>query len=194
MKIISIKNYYELFESDEICLIEEIFCSKEIYDNQQNSYGVYSNFKLLKDTKKITENIYEKFLKTSEKIFGDLILNQNNSRSCFCLCTNKNYWASVPHDHIRTSTINSVFYLRIPKINNQYCGKILFYDENVWKSYQPEPYEFLIMPNYLVHDTEFHETDEWRISLNFEIKTDNAIDWNMLNDINLGDNTKIIEL
>ena len=44
-----------------------------------------------------------------------------------------------------------------------------------WIDYQPKPNELLIIPNYLVHDTAFHNTEEWRISLNFEIVTNNKL-------------------
>ena len=78
---------------------------------------------------------------------------------------------------------NSVYYLNVPYLWDNYeykpCGKILFYDrsESKWKSYQPEPYELLIMPNYLDHETEYHKTEEHRISLNFEIICDETINW-----------------
>lgn len=128
----------------------------------------------------ITNKLYDKFLRKSRLIFGNFKLTQSNSNACWSLCTNRNYWQSVPHNHIKTSTINSVFYLKVPKINGKYCGKILLYDDEKWNLYQPEPYELLIMPNYLVHDTEYHDTEEFRISLNFEICCTGNIDWDML--------------
>ena len=108
-------------------------------------------------------------------MFKEIDLADRNSTKCWSLCTNKDYWESVPHDHLETSTINTVYYLQIPKIDNHYCGKIRFLINNEWEDYQPKPNELLIIPNCLVHDTTFHNTEEWRISLNFEIITNNKL-------------------
>jgi hypothetical protein len=170
VNIISIKNYFELNNNLKNELIEDIFSSKKIYDQEINSPGAKNNFKVIKDRNNVCKNLYLNFLQTSKEIFGDIILDPKNSDACYSLCTNKDYWESVPHDHIETSTINAVYYVQIPKINGEYCGKILLLnDNNEWEKYQPEPFEMLIMPNYLVHDTEYHNTEEWRISLNMEI-------------------------
>ena len=56
-----------------------------------------------------------------------------------------------------------------------FCGKIRFLINDEWEDYQPKPNELLIIPNCLVHDTTFHNTEEWRISLNFEIITNNKL-------------------
>ena len=37
------------------------------------------------------------------------------------------------------------------------------------------PNELLIFPNDLIHDTTYHDTDDWRISLNFEIITNHKV-------------------
>ena len=110
-----------------------------------------------------------------KNLFKEIDLADRNSTKCWSLCTNKDYWESVPHDHLETSTINTVYYLQIPKIGNNFCGKIRFLINNEWEDYQPKPNELLIIPNCLVHDTTFHNTEEWRISLNFEIITNNKL-------------------
>ena len=175
--IISIKNFYDISHNDEKILIDDIFYSKLIHDNAENSSKVQSNFKLIRDSSNQTKKIYDKFLETSKLIFGNFTLSDSNKDCCWSLCTNKNYWCSVPHNHFTTSVINSVFYLKVPKHQDNYCGEILFFDNNEWKAYQPEPYELLIMPNYLLHDTEYHDTEDWRISLNFEIICNETINW-----------------
>ena len=47
--------------------------------------------------------------------------------------------------------------------------------DNKWIEYQPMPNELLIFPNDLIHDTTYHDTDDWRISLNFEIITNHKV-------------------
>ena len=169
-KVISIKKYFEPSIEERDQLVKDIFHSKNIHDDAVNSSGVSTNFEVIEDRNDICKKLYEKFLQTSKDIFGNITLDSRNSDACYCLCTNKDYWESVPHDHLTTSTINAVYYLQVPKVNGEYCGKIRFLNNyGEWESYQPEPFEMLIMPNYLVHDTEYHDTEEWRISLNLEI-------------------------
>ena len=175
MSIVSIPNFYNISDSDKNILIEDIFYSKDLHDNKKNSVGVNENFLVVRDRAKILKKIYDKILNTCESLFEKIDLSDNNSDKCWSLCTNKDYWESVPHDHIKTSTINTVYYLQVPKIDNQFCGMIRFLIDGKWNDYQPEPNELIIIPNDLVHDTTFHDTEEWRISLNFEIITKNKL-------------------
>ena len=173
--IISLSNFYNISDSDKKILIEDIFHCKNLHDSKPNSKGVSSNFLVSKDRLNILPKIYNKILETCKNLFKEIDLADRNSTKCWSLCTNKDYWESVPHDHLETSTINTVYYLQIPKIGNNFCGKIRFLINNEWEDYQPKPNELLIIPNCLVHDTTFHNTEEWRIILNFEIITNNKL-------------------
>ena len=173
--IISIPNFYNISDSDKKILIEDIFYSKRLHDSKPNSLGVSTNFLVTKDRLNILKKMYDQILETCKNLFKEIDLADRNSTKCWSLCTNKDYWESVPHDHLETSTINTVYYLQIPKIDNHFCGMIRFLIDDKWIDYQPKPNELLIIPNYLVHDTAFHNTEEWRISLNFEIITNNKL-------------------
>tara|TARA_Y100001968_G_scaffold33925_1_gene26066 strand:- start:1839 stop:2396 length:558 start_codon:yes stop_codon:yes gene_type:complete len=181
MNAISIPNFYNISDSDKNILIEDIFYSKGLHDNKEYDYydptigGVNENFLVVRDRAKILKKMYNKMLSACESLFERIELSDNNSDKCWSLCTNKDYWKSVPHNHIRTSTINTVYYLQVPKIDNQFCGMIRFLIDGKWEDYQPKSNELIIMPNDLVHDTTFHDTEEWRISLNFEIITKNEL-------------------
>jgi len=177
LPVLSIRNFFELDKSLQKKLIEDIFYSKNAYENKKNSPGINQNFPIIKDSTNVLNFLYKKSLEEVEKIFGNINLSKNNSTLCWALCTNKYCWKSVPHDHIKTSTVNLVYYLNIPKINNEYCGKIFFYHDKIWYGYQPECFELLIIPNYLIHDTEYHDTIDWRISINMEITCLNDINW-----------------
>jgi len=109
--------------------------------------------------------MYDKFLDECKSTLGKFKLFKHNSKDFHCLCTNKNYYASVPHDHMFSSTIVGVYYLNVP--DNK--GAILFKVNDEWGSYQPSEKELLIFPSYLEHDTLKNDTEEWRISINMEI-------------------------
>ena len=175
MNIISIKDFYKLKDIDKKTLIEDIFYCKQEHDNKPNSKGINTNFCVHLDRANVLEKMYDKILETTRRIFTKVELADNNSKKCWSLCTNKNYWESVPHNHINTSTVNSVFYLQVPQINGEFCGKIKFLSDNKWIEYQPMPNELLIFPNDLIHDTTYHDTEDWRISLNFEIITNHKV-------------------
>ena len=175
MNIISIKNFYDFNDKDRQKLIEDIFYCKHHHDNKPESKGVSTNFLVFLDRSNSLNKMYDKILEKSRKIFHKVDLSDKNSRKCWSLCTNKNYWKSVPHNHINTSTINTVYYLQVPKVNGKLCGEIKFFHNQKWIDYQPQPNELLIFPNDLVHDTSFHDTEEWRISLNFEILTKHQV-------------------
>ena len=167
--IFSLKNFYVPKVETKKDLIKEILKEKNTFF-KKNPQAVKENF-TFKPTN-FTKKLYERFLTTSYKMFGNFNLSNKNSKLCYVLCTNKNTYNSVPHHHINTSTINSVYYLNIP---NTAC-EIKFLIDNKWISYQPSDHELLIFPNYLVHDTVKNNIKEWRISLNMEIICD--FKWN----------------
>ena len=175
--IFKIKDFFIISDRDKKILIEDIFYSKDVKDSRPNSPGITENFPVIRDRKRILKRIYNKILKKNREIFGRVDLDPRNTDQVHGLCTNKDCWESVPHHHIKTSTINAVYYLQVPQISNQFVGKVKFLVNEVWYDYQPEPNELIIFPNHLVHDTEYHSTDEWRISLNFEYICKNDIDW-----------------
>lgn len=165
--IFSIKNFYSFKNKKQF--VKDILKQREHFFKLRKDALQY-NF-LLAESKN-TEILYNSFLKVAKKHFGKFNLLETNLPLCFSLCTNKDYYKSVPHNHLNTSTINSVYYLNVP--NNE--GKIQFLVNNKWLEYQPVEKELLIFPNYLEHNTTKNNTKEWRISINMEILCD--YDWN----------------
>ena len=165
LPLISIKNFFNISKHKNN-LLNEIL-------EQMNDGGRQVKLK----SNKILSKIYQNFLEYSQNRFGKLDIIKEPE--VWALCTNKDNWKSVVHNHIETSTINAVYYLNIPQINYKNVGDIKLLHNNKWYNYTPSENELIIFPNYLTHDTEFNNTDDFRVSINMEIKCNNEINWSL---------------
>ena len=165
LPLISIKNFFNISKHKNN-LLNEIL-------EQMNDGGRQVKLK----SNKVLSKIYQNFLEYSQNRFGKL--NIIKEPEMWALCTNKDNWKSVVHNHIETSTINAVYYLNIPQIDYKNVGDIKLLHNDKWYNYMPSENELIIFPNYLTHDTEFNKTDDFRVSINMEIKCNNDIDWNL---------------
>lgn len=165
LPLISIKDFFNI-SKHKSNLLNEIL-------SQMNDGGRQVKLK----SNKILSKIYQNFLEYSQNRFGKLDIIQEPEM--WALCTNKDNWKSVIHNHIETSTINAVYYLNIPQIDYKNVGDIKLLHNDKWYNYMPSENELLIFPNYLTHDTEYNKTDDFRVSINMEIKCNNDIDWNL---------------
>jgi hypothetical protein len=180
-EILSIKNFVVLDSGVQNMLMQEVLKSKEVHDNTPDAGGTNRNFRI-QTQNPFFKTLYQEMLGECQNIFGELNLSKYNSDACWSVCSNKHYWESVPHDHTKTAIINSVYYLNVPKVDGKYVGAFRYVNkQGEWAEYQPEPFELLIMPAYLTHDNGFHDTEEWRISVNMEIITQNHVDFTLLN-------------
>lgn len=147
--------------------IIEDFKSEEV-----RSFLVKSNnFKLDKKYDFIN-TIYEKFLQKSTKLFGTIQLNPTNIKDGWAYINNKNFYKNGIHNHLNTSTINSVYYLNVPDAKT---GSVNFFDNehNVIYTHHPKEKELIIFPNYMLHEPCQSMTDEYRIAINLEIRCQN---------------------
>jgi hypothetical protein len=165
LPLISIKNFFNISKHKEDLL-------NEILDQMKND-GRQVKLK----SNKVLSKIYQNFLDYSQNRFGKLDIIKEPEM--WALCTNKDNWKSVVHNHIETSTINAVYYLNIPQLNYKNVGDIKLLHNNKWYNYTPSENELIIFPNYLTHDTEFNKTDDFRVSINMEIKCNNEINWSL---------------
>ena len=165
LPLISIKDFFNI-SKHKSNLLNEIL-------SQMNDGGRQVKLK----SNKILSKIYQNFLEYSQNRFGKLDIIKEPEM--WALCTNKDNWKSVVHNHIETSTINAVYYLNIPQIDYKNVGDIKLLHENKWYNYMPSENELIIFPNYLTHDTEYNKTDDFRVSINMEIKCNNDIVWNL---------------
>tara|TARA_R100001163_G_C5053088_1_gene189688 strand:+ start:1093 stop:1653 length:561 start_codon:yes stop_codon:yes gene_type:complete len=129
-----------------------------------------NNYKL--NESKFTKSLYEKFLNTSKELLDKFTLNKNyNKSSCWAVASNKDFIPSVNwHNHILTSTINSVYYLHIPE--KMKGGEIEFKSrrKDILKI-TPKTNELYIFPGWLWHNPINVESEELRLSINMEICT-----------------------
>ena len=165
LPLISIKNFFNISKHKEDLL-------NEILDQMKND-GRQVKLK----SNKVLSKIYQNFLEYSQNRFGKLDIIKEPEM--WALCTNKDNWKSVVHNHIETSTINAVYYLNIPQLNYKNVGDIKLLHNNKWYNYTPSENELIIFPNYLTHDTEYNKTDDFRVSINMEIKCNNEINWSL---------------
>lgn len=130
-----------------------------------------NNFKLDKKYDFIN-TIYEKFFQESTQLFGEIQLDPTNIKDGWAYINNKNFYKNGIHNHLNTSTINSVYYLNVPDTKT---GSINFFDNehNVIYKHHPKEKELIIFPNYMLHEPCQSMTDEYRIAVNLEIKCQN---------------------
>lgn len=169
-KNLSIYSFTLDINYDKNKLYDEIikdFKSEEIQSYLKQS----NNFKLDKKYNFIN-SIYEKFLQESTQLFGEIQLDPTNIKDGWAYINNKNFYKNGIHNHLNTSTINSVYYLNVPDTKT---GSINFFDNehNVIYTHYPKEKELIIFPNYMLHEPCQSMTDEYRIAVNLEIKCQN---------------------
>lgn len=130
-----------------------------------------NNFKLDKKYN-FVNTVYEKFFQESTKLFGKLVLDPTNIKDGWAYINNKEFYKNGIHNHLNSSTINSVYYLNMP---DETTGSINFFndDHDIIYTHHPKEKELIIFPNYMLHEPCQSMTDEYRIAVNLEIKCQN---------------------
>lgn len=162
-KIISIKDFYHVnfLHRKLINLIIENNYRKYYKLSTGHNFGIYD----FKD--KFFYKLYDKFLIESKKIFGKFDLAVNNKNTCWCYRSLGDDYCPVYHNHIKSSTINAVYYYQIKKGDS-----ICFLQDQKEFVYFPSQEELLIFPNNLLHKPNKPcATNRYRYSINMEIIT-----------------------
>ena len=95
-------------------------------------------------------------------------ITPSNKTICWCYRSNVNDSESVWHNHLDTSTINGVYYYQVE-------GDGIFFERNGKElHYIPQQGELLIFPNDLNHKPAKTTSENWRYSINMEIKTEES--------------------
>jgi len=129
------------------------------------------NFKL--DKKYDFVNIiYSRLVEECTKLFGKLEFDPTNIKDGWAYINNKEFYKNRIHDHLNSSTINSVYYLNVP---DETTGGINFFngEHDIIYTHHPKEKELIIFPNYMLHNPCQSMTDEYRIAINLEIKCQN---------------------
>ena len=151
------ESLYQIIIDEHHRLLSEKFSE---YKVSKFTFGIPSNY--------LTEKLYESFVASSQDLLGSFKISNKNSRQCWANVTrwgDFNEW----HNHINTSTINSVYYLSMPDKNS---GQIFFRHEKKYFEFQPKEKNLIIFPNYLYHFPTCCKSEEYRIALNMEIICD----------------------
>jgi hypothetical protein len=138
-------------------LIEDCFKYKNRLDPK------FGNSYLLET--KYNNYLYDIFIKYCNKVLNKFTLKDNDFK-CWCYYSDITFTKGNWHNHKKSSTINSVVYLNLPKKEKGIDFKI----NNKIFNFIPKQFDFIIFPNYLEHYPYPSNTDEPRISLNLELR------------------------
>lgn len=126
--------------------------------------------------------LYNRMLQKAYKYFPELVLSTENSTQCWVYCISKDDRRAAPcitpHDHIKTSSINTVYYLCKSDEGDERDGAIAFFEpqpNNMVREigfYKPKQDEIILMPNWLMHSPLITQSKEYRVSINMEIKAE----------------------
>ena len=165
LKILSIKNFYKpsFFSSKRVNDILEENCELYLDLSAGNNYPIIKNNQDLFFVKLVS-----KFQNTCERIFKPYDVDHLRYRNViYCYRSTENHYCSDFHDHLRTTTINGVYYY---DINDGDSISFLTPDNTIF-TYSMEKYELLIFPDYVVHRPEKPSGSKVRYSLNMELPT-----------------------
>jgi len=144
-----------------------------IEDKPYLHYKHGKNIGLNYDNPFIKENslkLYDFFLNRVSSIFKNYTINETNSNKVFSYISDKNYTESNWHNHIRTASINGVFYLKCVE------DRGIYFRENGNQIYiQPKENELYIFAGNLDHLPIPSTNDNIRISCNVELKCNESI-------------------
>jgi len=164
-----IKDFEQVEDSLRNTLISVVLENKV-----RNHRGNGGSFLIDEDYRDFFKSLYSKFFEFSKTIFGDFTAS-NNNESCWSYASNKfNHGAGILHNHLNTSTINSVYYLNVPQTASISNGSISFVLNGNKFTYKPENGDLLIFPDYLDHQINFLDDEEYRVSINMEIKCEES--------------------
>ena len=123
------------------------------------------------------KKLYNYFFETVTSVFGPIDIAAKNRNWCWANVYNKNNFKTNLHNHIRTSSINAIYYLKLPKdmLENEGGLIVASSDHQEELLFLPEEQDLLIMPNYTLHEPQSHSSLDYRIAINMEICINNSI-------------------
>jgi len=163
------KNFEILEDSKRLELMDVVLENKA-----RNHHRVGGSFKIDQDPTSFFQELYLKFFDTANEFFGGLNVLPKNSSMCWSYSSNDvDHGPGMIHNHIHTSTINSVYYLNIPDSATLENGSIQFFLDDQTFSYRPNRFDLVVFPNFLDHRINYLNDPEYRISINMEILCEN---------------------
>lgn len=133
-----------------------------------NYHGGYTFH--VKDQHEDFKILYNFFFNTVINLFGNVKLSPTHKTWCWANVYNKESFRTNAHNHIKTSSINSVYYLKMPKDVGDDEGGLNLYPPGLEPiQFQPDEGDLLIMPNNTIHEPLLHNSMDYRISVNMEM-------------------------
>ena len=161
--IILINDFINPSAQEKKDLIKQITAPK-IKSN--NNDGGAVNTSVDYESNSLLDRIYDKYVDTCHEVLKPFTLHHDTSNIAWTYCTNDQDTKHVWHNHTKSSTINSVYYLQIPHCEGNQL-EIEYKGNRV--DFHPRENDFLIFPNYINHAPMKPRSKEFRISINFEL-------------------------
>lgn len=150
------------FEVDEINqAYKGDMIKKFIHDKIENN-SKESGYNTLFDDPVYTNTIKNKFLKVIEDKFR--VSNQLSEIKTWIYVQNNQYYNSVWHNHVTTSTINAVYYINPPEVG----GELELTMNAQSYKFKPQINYLYLFPYWMEHRPVVQESPDWRISVNIE--------------------------
>jgi hypothetical protein len=117
------------------------------------------------------KNLYAYLLSTVNTVFGTLSLADRNKSWCWANVYNRDNFKTNLHNHIKTSSINAIYYLKLPHDISGEEGGLIIAKNKMQEPilFMPDEDDLLIMPNYVYHEPQIHSSLDYRIAINMEI-------------------------
>lgn len=152
-------------------------CQWIIEEHRTQTYTSGNNFPLRADRyANACAAIYQSFVLEARRLLGRFQIHPESHSTCWAYVSNESEYRGGRHHHLRTSTINGVYYLRVPAVppGETDVGALHFFDADGqrFQSIRPAQDDLLIFPNYLVHEPGRIASSEYRIAINVEIICD----------------------
>ena len=177
---------YRKVTDDFPILLVENFCVPDaelkaglmevVLENRQRNRRMEAGFNFLidRDYRHFFAILYNKFLKCAFEIFPGIRLLPTNSANVWSYVSNGDDHAPDDffHNHLRSATINAVYYLNVPSSATLENGSISFLLRDNTFAYKPNNFDLLLFPSYLDHKISYLDDSDYRVSINMEILCD----------------------
>ena len=161
----------KIIQSDADMQLRMIACIEQQLTRNPNYHGGYT-FEV-KDPCNDFARLYNTFFHIVTQLFGPFNLSIKQRNYCWANVYNKDTYRSNLHHHLRTSSVNAIFYLNIPT-DNEGGLRLLFEEQEL--IYMPDQLELLIMPSWMLHEPLPVTCEQNRIAINMEISTIEDVD------------------
>lgn len=121
--------------------------------------------------------LYNIFYSLAEELFSPFTLSTRQQHRCWANVYNtagycNAEYVSNMHHHLRTSSINGIFYLNVPTLDSSTTeGGLKILHEEKEFIFLPDSLDLVIMPSWMPHEPLIHSSSEYRIAINMEIAT-----------------------